>query len=251
MSLKRQSDILQAVRETGSCNITDLAEQLNVSTETIRRNIKPLIESGAVLRFHGGIMVPERQEEPPFAKRMLVNRAAKREVANLVCDLIHDGDSLILDNGTTTTYVAEALARHSRLVVVTNSAEIACRLAARNNNRVFMAGGELSGDDASAFGPASLEFLKQFDVRCALISVGGITSRGELADFHLFEAEFARAAMAQAQENWVITDHSKFGREAPVRVCELGAVNKIISDQPPPADFYTRCETAGVRILTS
>ncbi|HUM08393.1 MAG TPA: DeoR/GlpR family DNA-binding transcription regulator [Acidocella sp.] len=250
MSLKRQADILQAVRETGSASITELAARLDVSTETIRRNIKLLIEQGSVLRFHGGIMSPEQMEDPPFQRRMQLNRTGKRQVAALVLDMVRDGDSLILDNGTTTTYVAEALAARSNLVVVTNSAQIACRLASRNNNRVFMTGGELGGDDAAAFGRGSIEFLKQFEVRCALISVAGINARGELVDFHLFEAEFSRAAMAQAEETWVIADQSKFGREAPVKVCELGMVHKIVTDAPPPEDFAARCAALGVHMVT-
>ena len=255
MSLKRQNDILSAVRAQGSASITALAGQLAVSTETIRRNIQPLIAAGTLLRFHGGVMDaeladPERQQEPPFQRRMQVNRAGKQAVAGLVRGLIRDGDSLILDNGTTTTYVAEALAGLSSLVAVTNSAQIACRLAARGDNRVFMAGGELSGDDASAFGAGSIEFVRQFEVQYALISVAGITARGDLVDFHLFEAEFARAAMRQARETWVIADLSKFGREAPVRVCELAAIDVIICDGEPPDDFKARCRAAEVRLVT-
>lgn len=249
MSYKRQTDILQALRETGSYSISALAERLGVSTETVRRNIKPLIETGQAIRFHGGILDPGQIDEPPFRRRMQVNRDAKRRVAALAAGLVRDGDSLVLDNGTTTTYLAEALSGHSRLVVVTNSAEIACRLASRNNNRVFMTGGELSGDDAAAFGPASLDFLSQFEVRFAFISVGGITVRGDLVDFHLFEAEFSRVAMAQAQESWVITDRSKFGREAPVRVCELGDIDGVICDGNPPPDFARRCREADVRLV--
>lgn len=249
MSLKRQNDILAAVRESGSASITALAERLAVSTETIRRNIQPLIEAGALLRFHGGVMDPEREEYPPFQRRMLVNRDGKRKVAELVRRLIRDGDSLILDNGTTTAYVAEALSDHSGLVAVTNSAQIATRLCARSDNRVFMAGGELSGDDASAYGAAPLEFLRQFEVQYALISVAGVTARGDLADFHLFEAEFARAAMHQARETWIITDVSKFGHDAPVRVCELDAVDVLICDSAPPEAFAERCRAADVRLV--
>ncbi|MFN0217636.1 MAG: DeoR/GlpR family DNA-binding transcription regulator [Hyphomicrobium sp.] len=251
MSLKRQSEILHAVRKTGSSSIVDLAEQLDVSTETIRRSIKPLVEKGSVVRFHGGIMDPDHDEDPPFDRRMQINEAGKRNVAKLVAEMVQDGDSLILDNGTTTAYVADALANRSRLVVVTNSVQIAYRLAPRNGNRVFMTGGELSGDDASAFGPASLEFVKQFKVRFALISVGGITNRGDLVDFHLFEAEFSRAAMKQAEETWIIADHSKFGRDAPVRVCELSEVDRIVCDKQPGVEFSRRCREADVRIITS
>ncbi len=250
MSVKRQTDILHAVRKTGSCSIADLAECLDVSTETIRRNIKPLVEKGTLIRFHGGIMEPENVGDQPFQRRMMLNEDAKRAIANLVRQRVSDGDSLILDNGTSTAYVADALANHSRLVVVTNSAEIARRLASRNGNRVFMAGGELSGDDAAAFGPSSLEFLRQFEVRYAIISVAGISARGDLVDFHLFEAEFTRAAMSQAQATWVIADETKFGREAPVRVCQLGEVDTLFCDSGLPPGVVRRCAEAGVEVVT-
>jgi DeoR family glycerol-3-phosphate regulon repressor len=249
MSLKRQSEILNVVRQQGTCSITDLAEVLAVSTETIRRNIQPLIESGAVLRFHGGIMIPEQLDEPPFQKRMQVNRDAKRMIAGMVRDVVRDGDSLILDNGTTAAYVADALAQHSRLLVVTHSVAIASRLASRNGNRVFIAGGELS-EDASVFDSSAVDFLSKFQVKYAFLSVGGITRAGELVDFHLFEADFAQAAMRQAQETWAITDRSKFGREAPIKVCELSAIDVLACDGDPPPEFAARCLRAGVRIVT-
>jgi DeoR family transcriptional regulator, glycerol-3-phosphate regulon repressor len=250
MSLKTQTDILRAVRETGSCSIADLANRLAVSTETIRRNVKPLIDGGAVLRFHGGVMLPDRQEEAPFQRRMQLNRDAKRIIAGLARDMVRDGDSLILDNGATSAYVAEALTARSNLIVVTNSAEIAWRLASRNGNRVFMAGGELGSDDAAAFGAAAIAFIQQFQVRYAVISVAGIASRGEFVDFHLFEAEFSRAAMEQADEVWIVADQSKFGRDAPVRICDLSAVDLVVSDAPPGPDFLRQFEEAGVRIVT-
>lgn len=249
MSLKRQNDILQVVRAKGSYSIAELASRLSVSTETIRRNIQPLIEDGTLLRFHGGIMIPEVAEEPPFQRRMHVNNEAKWAVATLVRDQVQDGDSLILDNGTTSAYLADALSSHSRLTVVTHSVQIAHRLASKNGNRVFMAGGELSGEDGSAMAPSTLDFIRQFQVRYAFISVGGITHAGELGDFHLFEAEFARVAMQQAQEAWVIADRTKFGREAPVKVCQLAAVDTLVSDAAPPPEFAARCRGAGVRIL--
>ncbi len=251
MSFKRQSDILRAVRQYGSCHIADLAGRLSVSTETIRRNVQPLIESGEVIRFHGGIMLPDHLDEPPFQRRMQVNKAEKRKVADIARGLINDGDTIILDNGTTTTYVAEALADKSGLVVITNSAQIACRLAARNGHRVFMAGGELSGDDAAAFGHSTVEFVAQFQAKFALLSVAGITTAGDLVDFHMFEAEFSRAAMRQAQETWVIADHTKFGRDAPVRVCGLSDVDLVVTDHSPKPEFSQLCVERGVRVMTS
>ncbi|MCH4143836.1 DeoR/GlpR family DNA-binding transcription regulator [Acetobacter peroxydans] len=249
MSLKRQNAIMQAVRARGTCSITDLAAELDVSTETIRRNIPPLLATGVLARFHGGVMLPEGREEPPFQRRMHINYAAKKTVAACVRAHIQDGDSLILDNGTTSAYVAEALQNHSNLTVITHSVQIAYRLSARNGNRVFMAGGELSGEDGTATGPSVISFIRQFQVRYAILSVAGIGLDGEFGNFHLFEADFAQAALQQAQEAWIIADESKFGREAPVKVCQLGAVDAIVTSAPPPEPFAARCVEEGVLVL--
>lgn len=250
MSLKRQTDILQAVKDAGSYSITDLAGKLQVSSETVRRNLKPLIDNGTLIKFHGGIMDPEHVEEAPFQRRMKANKDAKKKIAAIIANIVKDDDSLILDNGTTTTYVAEALANHSRLTIVTNSAEIACRLASRNGNRVFITGGEVVGEGAAAYGPSTIEFVQQFEVNYAFISTSGINIRGELVDFNLFEAEFSRAAMRQAQETWVIVDQSKFGKSAPVKICELSAIDTIVCDDLPPPQFQQKCDDAEVRVLT-
>lgn len=251
MPAQRSTEILRIVHQAGNISVSALAARLDVSTESIRRDLKALVESGAVQRFHGGIAVPGFQEEPPFERRMRVNREAKRRVAALAAELIKDGDSLILDNGTTSAYVAETLAARRKLLIVTNSAQIACRLAGRKENRVFLAGGEIPGEDAAAFGATTLAFLRQVRVDVALLSAGGIGPGGELRVFHLFEAEFARAAMEQARESWVIADSSKFGRDAPVEVCPLTSFNRIITDQPPSAGLQAACADADVEITAN
>jgi len=226
MSLKTQTDILHAVRETGSCSIADLAHRLAVSTETIRRNVKPLIEGGMVLRFHGGVMVPDRQDEAPFQRRLQLNRGAKRIVANLVRDMVRDGDSLILDNGATSAYVAEALSIRSDLVVVTNSVEIAWRLASRNGNRVFMAGGELGGDDAAAFGAAAIAFIRQFQVRYAVISVAGIAARGDLVPMK---------SLAEIRATLVRTTTGGVGRSRGTRAGSIMTAPCEVANQSRPS----------------
>jgi DeoR family glycerol-3-phosphate regulon repressor len=244
----RQSDILRTLQGRGSCSVSQIAEDLKVSTETIRRTIKPLVESGALIKFHGGVMVPDRIDETPYQRRMQLNAEAKRAVARMIAAEIRDGDSLILDNGTTTAHVADALADRASLVVVTPSADIACKLASRNGNRVFLAGGEVYPDDLSVFGPAVISFLQQFRVRYAILSVAGISLRGDLRNFRLSEAEFAKAAIGQADESWLVTDHSKFGRDAPVQVMELGKIDRLFTDRAPPKAIQALCARSKVKL---
>lgn len=245
---RRQTEILDTVRLHGACSVRELAERLAVSDETIRRAVKPLVSSGLVRKVHGGVEVPDRQREPPFERRMRENREAKERIARTAAALVVDGDSVMLDTGSTTACVARALSAHANLLVVTNSAEIARVLATRNGNRVFMAGGELRADDAAAFGPAALAFIRQFQVRTAILSIGAIHERQGFMDYHLCEGEFSRAVMQRADRIVVVADYSKFGRSGFVKVCEAENVDVLVTDREPPPAFAARLAAAGVQL---
>ena len=242
---------MRIARERGSASVGELTTALGVSDETIRRNLKPLIAGGLVLKVHGGIVLPDRVEEPPYQRRMQANKAAKQRIAAEVARRIRDGDSLILDGGTSNICVASALRDHSGLLVVTNSAEVACILATRNGNRVFLAGGELRADDAAAFGEATLAFVRQFHVKYAILSVSAISRKGEVMYFQLCDADYARAARAQADQLILIADHSKVGQEAVVRACSADDVDMLVTDQPPAREILQRLEAANVAVVVA
>ncbi len=251
MANQRQSEIMRIARERGSVRINELATALAVSDETIRRNLRPLIGLGLVLKVHGGIVLPDRLEEPPYQRRMQANKAGKQRIAAEVARRIRDGDSLILDGGTSNICVAIALREHSGLLVVTNSAEIACILGTRNGNRVFLAGGELRADDAAAFGESTLAFIRQFRVKHAILSVSAISGKGEVMYFQLCDAEYARAARAQADQLVLIADHSKVGQEAVVRACSAEDIDVLITDDMPSAEILACFQAAGVNVVVA
>jgi DeoR family glycerol-3-phosphate regulon repressor len=243
----RQAKIMKTLDLEGACSVTELARQLAVSDETIRRDVTAMASRGLLERVHGGVVLPQLLREPAFQKRLQNNAEAKARIARRVAAMVRNGDSLMLDTGSTTAYVARALADHSGLMVVTNCTEIAGRLAGRN--RVYLAGGELRADDGAVFGASAMRFVEQFRVRYAVLSIGAIDSRDGLMDFYLQEAEFSRAVMAQASQTLVVADHSKFGIQAPVRVCRFDQVDVLVTDQAPP-DALRRClKEAGTELL--
>ena len=246
---RRQSEILSAVRLRQACSIGELAESLGVSEETIRRNVKPLAAQGLVRRVHGGIILPETFQEPPFQRRMQANNAAKQRIARRVASLVQNGDSVMLDCGSTTTFVAQALAGHSELIAVTNSAEIARTLAAKSSNRVFMAGGELRSDDTASLSASALDFVRQFEVQHAILSIGALDRTGDLMVYHLAEAEFSRAVMARAKQVIVAADCSKFGRKGLVKICDPNRIDILVTDAAPPPHLAGRLAEAGVEVL--
>ncbi|MFC3075644.1 DeoR/GlpR family DNA-binding transcription regulator [Shinella pollutisoli] len=246
---KRHNDILRLLQQDGTVTISDLARKLDVSLETVRRDIRPLTESGTVVKMHGAVALPSVIGEAPFEKRMRENSAAKKAIAVATAATIRDGDSIMLDTGTTTSFLARELLGHRRLTVVTNSSDIARTLSTVNGNRVYMAGGELRSDNGAAFGISAIEFISHFTVTHAIISTGAIDAAIGVMDYDLEEAEFARAVVSCGKRTVVITDHSKFGRQGLVRVCDLAAISDLVTDKAPPRDVAAALKTAGVRVI--
>ena len=241
---------MRVLEHDGSVALSVLARKLDVSLETIRRDIKPLADSGSLIKMHGAVGLASTVGEAPFERRMRENSEAKRSIAAAVAATIRDGDSIMLDTGTTTSFLARELIGHRRLTVVTNSSDIARTLATLNDNKVYMAGGELRSDNGAAFGSTAIDFISRFSVTHAVISTGSVDAHG-MMDFDLEEAEFARTVLTRGQRRLVVTDHSKFERDGLVRVCAFEAITDFATDKIPPTDISQAIEAAGARLLLS
>lgn len=248
----RQAKILQTAREHGTVRIGDLAADMDVSLETVRRDIRPLVNQGEIAKLHGAVTLASTTSEAPFERRMRDYAAEKRRIGQHVARMIKDGDSLMLDTGTTTSILARELLGKRGLTIVTNSSDVARTLATVNANKVYMAGGELHGDNGAAFGRSAIEFIANFKVQYAIISIGAVDSAMGLMDYQLAEAEFARRVLESGKRRLVLTDHTKFNRTALVRVAGFGDFDLLVTDRTPPPDVAqclaeagTSCEVAG------
>ena len=246
---KRHGEILKLLQEEGTITIASLADKLGVSLETVRRDVKPLTSDGTVLKMHGAIGLPAMVGEAPFERRMRENAEAKRAIARLVAATIRDGESVMLDTGTTTSFLARELLGHRRLTVVTNSSDIARTLATVNGNKVYMAGGELRSDSGASFGVSAIEFVSRFSMNHAVISAGAVNAEMGVMDYVLEEAEFARVVLARGTRSVVVTDHTKFGRQGLVQVCGFDGFSELATDVPPPHDIAAALDRAGAKLL--
>jgi DeoR family glycerol-3-phosphate regulon repressor len=234
---RRQSLILEHVRARGTCRVSELARELRVSLETIRRDVKELVRSREVIKRHGTIALPQEAIEAPFERRLRENADAKRAIARRAAQLIDDGDSLMLDAGTTTSMFARELLRKRNLTIVTNSSDIARTLATVNGNRVYMAGGELNGDLGAAFGPSTLAFAASFRVKHAFVTASALNAVDGPMDYRLDEAEFARLVLSRGEQRNLLCDQSKFGRSALIAICAFDGIDRLITDAAPPSDL--------------
>ena len=247
----RQQEIYRLVQVKGACSITELARELNVSGETIRRNVKDLVREGLIVKSHGGISLPSHNQEPPILNRMQRRVEEKKRIAEAVSSRVEDGDSIIIDTGSTTAFCAQALRAHSNLTVVTNSSYIANLLATRNENRVFMVGGELRAHDAAAFGSHAIEFVENFHAEKCILSIGAIHPDRGCMNFELCEAEFSRAVLKHSDYTILASDSSKFGKTGIARVCNFADINLLVTNENPEKQLDKKFRDADVEILVA
>ena len=239
----RETEILDALRRFGSCRTHDLARRLDVSEETIRRNVKRLAERGLVTRMHGGVELRETGTEAPFNHRMQENVEAKEAIATAAALMIRDGESLFLDIGSTAAYVARALRHHRNLFIVTNALSVVNALVGRNDNRVFFAGGELRVTDGSALGDEALRFVQRFNFECAILTASGISAEAGFTLHDPAEATIALEVARKARRRIMVADASKFGHTAPMSGIPADQIDSLVTNAPPPgaiAGFLAR-----------
>ena len=246
----REREILDELRtQGGSCRIQVLATRLGVSEETIRRNVKNLVKSEIVRKVHGGVHLNESHIELSFNRRMAENPDAKRTIGAAMAKLIDSGDTLFLDIGSTTAFIAKSLSSHNDLFVVTNSVTVAQTLVGQNNNRMFLAGGELRTHDAGAFGPEALEFVRQFNVQYAVLSVAAINAAAGFMVHDMREAIFSREIIEHAKVRVVAADSAKFGKSAPIILKEPSAFDLLVTDKTPPKNILQFLEENDIDLI--
>jgi len=244
---ERHGVILALVAERGSMTITELHRRLNVSRETIRRDLALLAERNGLRKTHGGALALE-MVEPPMATRQMTNAEGKRRIGQRAAALVPDGASVILSSGTTTRCVADALAVRRNLTVLTNDLENCGKLAGRNGNRVFMLGGEVT-INGGAYGRDTTAMLSHYFADFAFIGAGAISSTPWLMDFSREEGELHSLILKTARTTAVVADKVKFDRFAPVRVANFDKVKYLVTDAMPAPEIVGALKPLSIELL--
>ena len=246
----RQTQIVNIVRERNRIAVDELAQLLQISKETIRRDLSELARIGKIQKYHGGASLPMMTGEGPFRDRMSENAAAKALIAAEAVKLITPGETLLVDTGSTTLYFAEKLAEVSNLTIVTNSAEIARVISlAPSQSKTFLLGGEFNADNRQTVGSMAVSQIRSFRAHHAILTIGALDFRTGVMDFCIEEAQVARAMIEQAESVTILADSSKFQRIASFEVCSLDRVTYLVCDKLPPGKIQTALKEAGVKIV--
>ena len=230
MLIERQQNILEMARQQGRVSVDNLAERFDVSPQTIRKDLNELCEQRLLFRVHGGAMIAPSRENMGYEARRTLARAEKLAIGERAAALIPDAASLFINIGTTTEAVADALVRHSGLMVITNNINVANSMRIYPGIEVVVAGGVVRRADGGIVGEAAVDFIRQFKVDYAVIGVSAIDGDGALLDYDYREVKVAQAIIANARHVILVADSSKLERRAPVRIGHISQVHSFVTD---------------------
>jgi DeoR/GlpR family transcriptional regulator of sugar metabolism len=243
----RRRQLLEFVSRRGFATLDELVRALGVSESTIRRDLESLDREGVVKRTHGGaVCSADARSLPALEDRSLSATREKRAIGRATAALLDDGDTVLLDGGTTTLEVARAIAGRP-LQVVTNSLPIATLLASSKETDLILIGGYVYPRTGVALGPLAIACMQEIRVRKAILGAGGIVPEG-IFNSNSILVETERQMMRCGQEVVIVADHGKFGRHALSRLCGLEEVNRVVVDGGLRDESRAFVEAAGVRI---
>jgi len=247
---ERHTRIVDVARRDGRVEVARLADELDVTPETVRRDLTALERQGLLRRVHGGAIPIERLGfEPAVGTRAEVLTAEKERIAKAALALLPREGSILLDAGTTTARLAEALPEDRELTVVTNALDIAVTLAHRPNLTVLALGGRVRSRTLAAVDVWALDALKDTFVDVAFLGTNGISAERGLTTPDPTEAAVKRAMIGAARRSVVLGDHTKVGADHLIRFGDLEQVDTFVTDAGLDLELAGELEATGLRVV--
>lgn len=245
---ERYKRLTEYLQEHEIIKIDQLMELFGISVETARRDLNYLEKKGIIKKIYGGAtLIRKEAVEPATSERMLKNLEEKKAIGKKCAEFISDGDSVLIEVGTTTLQAAEALRSKKNLTIITNSIHVANALL-DTDFEIYLIGGKVRRKEGSISGALSVFELESFHFSKAIISGGGITVERGLSDYNIEEVLVRKKVVEQAKEVILVADNSKFGKDVLAHVCPVSALDLIITGKSLSPDLIAKFEDAGVNL---
>jgi DeoR/GlpR family transcriptional regulator of sugar metabolism len=250
------SDIPQARRDVIAArlaggqpvNAGTLASEFGVSEDAIRRDLRALADAGLCRRVYGGAL-PLPPGTTPLSHRLGADMDRKRALARTAMPMVEPGSFIFLDNGSTSVTVAEELPRDADLIVATSSIEIAAALAARGDVHIHMVGGTIDSVIGGSIDGTALEAVSRLNIDICFLGVCMLSAEGGVSALDGADATFKRALVARSRSTLVLAANEKIGDQAPHRIVDLSAVDRIIIEHDAPGAAAEALRSAGANIV--
>lgn len=252
MKEKRRDIIIQYISKNKIVRALDLAEQFQVSMETIRRDLEELEQEGLVKRVHGGAVLDRMHGvEPAYNIREIKNYEEKVLIGKCAAELVQDGDTIIIDLGTTTLEFARFLKEKKNLTVLTNALQIATELSYYTNIKVIVLGGNLRSGEIATSGYWAERMVQQFYVDKLFLGTGALSIERGIMDYNIDESNLRRYFVENANQIVALADYSKFGIKALSQVCELKHLDIIVTDEKTNKTYVRDLRKAGIKVIVA
>jgi DeoR/GlpR family transcriptional regulator of sugar metabolism len=229
----RQERIIALLRANPTVRIVELAREFDVSTETVRRDLDELSETGAVNRTYGGAARSSLGHEAAVNERLLEHVSQRESIARYASTLVEPGELVMIDGGSTTIHFSRQLAAVGRdLTVLTNSPGVAAAVSQNPSSKVVICPGDYHPYEGIVTGPETIAFLERFFVDKAFIGASGLTESGP-SEAHSGAAWVKRRMLEQAKQRYLLLDASKFGVIRHELICPLTNVDVLVTDREP------------------
>ncbi|MFB6469115.1 DeoR/GlpR family DNA-binding transcription regulator [Cytobacillus sp. Hz8] len=247
---KRKKEILERLLEEEKLYVPDLAETLNVSTETIRRDLDRLEKEGKLKKVYGGaVLASNNPLEPPFDQKSFINSSEKQAIGRMAASTIEDGDIIMIGNGTTALEIIHHLSEKRDLTLITHSAPALLLAMEIFRGRIIFIGGEIDTQQKSSVGPLAELTLKKIKANKAFISAGGVSLTEGITDYDLQEAHMSHLLANRSDELIVLADHTKMGEATFANICPIEDVSTIVTDWNCPEIWLEHLREKNVKVL--
>ena len=250
---ERRRKLLEYINRNNRANVMELADIMSVTEATIRRDLFILDKDGLVHRTHGGAIKriqPSIWRSTTLQERIESHKEEKKRIAQFVVQLVKDGESLMIDGGSTTLKVAENLISRKNMLIVTNSPSIAEVLVETKEIKVILTGGEFTKGSNNLIGNAAEASLRQYRADKAIIGISGMIVDEGFFSAVPQEAEIKRLMSKNSSQTIVVTDSSKIGSQAFSFVCDFKKVSTLVTDKNISKQALETLERQGIEIFT-
>ncbi|MFV9510916.1 DeoR/GlpR family DNA-binding transcription regulator [Tepidibacillus sp. LV47] len=250
-SEERKALILDYIQKKSRASVQELGQYLNVSESTIRRDLKELEDLKLLKRTHGGaIPIESVNFEPTFREKEDQYFLEKKAIAKRAAEFIEEGDTILLDSGTTIFHLVKELKRFHKLTIVTNSLIFAQELQDCQGIDVIIIGGFLRRETLALVGPLAEEALSSIKVDKAFIATNGLDIIEGLTTPNLIEASTKRKMIESSKQVYLLADHSKIGKVAFAKFANINKVDKLIIDDAVPEYTVKELIKLGIEVVT-
>lgn len=247
--IDRHSAILNELRANGSVSVQGLSEKLNVSEVTIRKDLRVLEEQKLLFRKHGGASLSNTYaSQRPVREKAKILAEEKNRIAKAAVDMIAETDSVILGSGTTVQAMTKYIYPEHKLNVITSSLAISLELSQRNSLSVIQLGGLMRGSSDSVVGPYAESFMDQITCGMLFLGVDGIDVNYGITTTNLLEARLNQRFIEVSQITVLLADSSKFGKRGFGKICNLDAIQHIITDANVNQEIVSELEDLGIKV---